>query len=143
MDRPDFTRRQVVDRFLYEYGFNVYGGPRPDVPTGGTGFCGLEWQPLADGRLLVIGYEHPDNPGRSVTNAAEDIAQQFAEAAGVDVSRLVWVESCGDERAGLRSSAGEGVPGERAGREACSPGRGSGRRSRPDPSWAARLRTAT
>ena len=43
MDRPDFTRRQVVDRFCHEYGFNVYGGPHPDVPKGGTGFCGLEW----------------------------------------------------------------------------------------------------
>ncbi len=68
------------------------------MPTGGTGFCGLEWRPLADGRLLVIAYEHPDNPGRSVTNAAEDIAGQFAEAAGVDVSRLVWVGSYGADR---------------------------------------------
>ena len=59
MDRPDFTRRQVVDRFFYEFGFNVHylhegDGPHPEVPTSGTGFCGLEWRPLADGRLLVI-----------------------------------------------------------------------------------------
>ena len=27
MNRPEFTRRQVVDRFFYGYGFNVYGGP--------------------------------------------------------------------------------------------------------------------
>ena len=98
MDRPDFTRRQGVDRFFDEYGGDVHGGPHPDVPTGGTGFCGLEWRPLADGRLLVIAYEHPDNPGRSVTHAAEEIAGQFAETAGVDVSRLVWVESYGAER---------------------------------------------
>ena len=93
MDRPDFTRPQVIDRFFYEYGFNVYSGTHPDVPTSGNGFCRLESRPLKDGRHLVIAYELPDNPGRSVTNAAEDIAQQFAEAAGVDVSRLVWVES--------------------------------------------------
>ena len=93
MPRPDFTRPFTVDRFFYEYGFNVYGEPHPDVPTSGNGFCRLETQPLKDGRHLVIAYEHPDNPGRSVTNAAEDIAQQFADAAGVDLSRLVWVES--------------------------------------------------
>ena len=101
MDRPDFTRRQAVDRFFDEYGLDVYDGLNPDVPTG-TGFCGLESRPLADGRLLVVAYEYPDNPGRSVTNAAEDIAQQFGEAAGVEVSRLVWVESYAAER-----SAGE------------------------------------
>ncbi len=45
------------------------------MPTGGTGFGGLEWRPLADGRLRVIAYEHPGNPGRSVTDAAGEVAQ--------------------------------------------------------------------
>lgn len=98
MAKPDFTRPFTVDRFGYEYGFNVHylpggEGDYPEVPTSGNGFCRLESQPLKDGRFLVIAYELPDNPGRSVTNAAEDIATQFAEAAGVGLDRLVWVES--------------------------------------------------
>ncbi len=83
---------------MYEYGLDVYGGPHPAVPTGASGSAGCSGRPLADGRLLVIAYEHPDNPGRSVTQAAEDIAGQSAAAAGVDMSRPVWVEDDGAER---------------------------------------------
>ena len=114
----------MVDRFFYKYVINVHGEPPADVPTSGTGFRGLEWQPLANGRLLVVAYEHPDHPGRSVTNASEDIARQFAGVAGVDVSRLVWVESYAAERPAS-------VPGQVMGFGAA------------DPPWAARLQTAT
>ena len=46
MDGPDITRRQVVDRLFYDYGFNVSyqpgAVPHPGVPTTGTRFCGLD-----------------------------------------------------------------------------------------------------
>ena len=47
----------------------------------------------------MIACEHPDNPGRSLTDAAEDIAHQFAELSGAYASRMVWVESYAAERA--------------------------------------------
>ncbi len=144
MDRPDFKRRQGVDRFFYEYGLNVYGGPHPAVPTGASGWAGCSGRPLANGRLLVIAYEHPDNPGRSVTQAAEDIAGQSAEAGGVDVSRPVWVGGKGSERAAsgprrVRGCRGSGPAARPAPPRTRVRGRRAGRRRRkPRPFTQAR-----
>ena len=57
-----------------------------------AGYCALSWQPLPDGRLLTVAFEHPDNPGQSVTNAAETIYACFLAETGADPRRVVWVE---------------------------------------------------
>ena len=54
--------------------------------------CGLDIQPLADGRTLVICTELPDNPGTSVTNFAEDLATLVCRQFGIVPAKLVWVE---------------------------------------------------
>ena len=77
LDRPHF-----VDRFHF------HDGPRSD-----GGICALTWHPLPDRRLLVVAWERRDNPGQSVTNAAEAIRSCFLAETGVDPDRLVWVES--------------------------------------------------
>lgn len=45
-----------------------------------------------DGQQVVVATELSDNPGMSVTNAAEDIATQLVAQYGLDVDRLVWIE---------------------------------------------------
>jgi hypothetical protein len=41
---------------------------------------------------VVVVSEHPDNPGMSITNAAEYIATQFAKAVNLDPGRCIWIE---------------------------------------------------
>ncbi len=81
MERPDLTRPQFVERFHFT-----------DGRGNDAGLCGLYWESLPDGRLLVIAYEHPDNPAQSITNAAASTYQQFVDEAEIDPRRIVWVE---------------------------------------------------
>jgi hypothetical protein len=45
-----------------------------------------------DGRQVVVASEVADNPGMSVTNAAEDLATQVVTYYKLDIERLVWIE---------------------------------------------------
>lgn len=47
---------------------------------------------LADGGTLVVASERPDNPGASVTNAAEQLATWAAFRLEFEPEQLVWVE---------------------------------------------------
>jgi len=73
----------VVDRF----DFRGLGG-RP-------AWCRLELIPLVDGRTAVIVTEVSDNPGTSVTNAAEHLASFVCDRFRIDPDRLVWIEHYG------------------------------------------------
>jgi hypothetical protein len=59
---------------------------------GRPGVCDVEFVRLSDGRTLVICAERDDNPGASVTNAAELIATQVCQHYQIDPAALVWVE---------------------------------------------------
>ena len=59
---------------------------------GAEATCDLELVRLADGRTLCVAYEREDNPGTSVTNAAEHLASAVCDRFGVEPRRLVWVE---------------------------------------------------
>ena len=55
-------------------------------------FCGLDVVLENDGAALVICTEQWDNPGTSVTNRAEHIANRVCRENGLDPRRLIWVE---------------------------------------------------
>jgi hypothetical protein len=57
--------------------------------------CNLELIPLPDGRLVAIATERSDNPGTSVTNAAELLASQVCDRFGIEPGRLLWIEHYG------------------------------------------------
>lgn len=57
--------------------------------------CGLEIHYLADGRVLVIAIEISGNPGASVTNAAELLAEQVCRTFSIFPAKLVWAEHYG------------------------------------------------
>ena len=77
----DLSRPGSADRFHFA-----------DARGRDAGYCALAWRPLADGRLLVVAFEHPDNPGQSVTNAAETIYACFLAETRIDPRRVVWAE---------------------------------------------------
>ena len=47
---------------------------------------------FAASRVVVVATEVEDNPGASITNAAEKCASQVCEHFEIHPSRLVWVE---------------------------------------------------
>jgi hypothetical protein len=56
------------------------------------GECRIEALALPDGRVAVIATELPDNPGMSITNAAEHAATAVCKHLGIDPQRLAWIE---------------------------------------------------
>ena len=54
--------------------------------------CGLTIHRRSDGLVVVVARELEDNPGTSVTNAAEVIATQVCRENAISPHRLVWVE---------------------------------------------------
>ena len=75
----------IIDRFAYK------GSWKCDC------VCRLEIIPLADGRTAVIATELPDNPGTSVTNAAEHLAEEVCRLYEIAAEKLVWIETYGYE----------------------------------------------
>ena len=73
-------QRVRVDRFPFA-GFWNYASA-----------CALELLPRPDGRVVVIASELADNPGTSVTNAAELLATDVCRRFGIAPDRLVWIE---------------------------------------------------
>lgn len=76
----------MSDSFVYTYKPRNNGYPAR---------CGIRvmWAPDSD--LVVIATELPDNPGMSVTNAAEEIATTVWEEYGrgqVEPDQFVWLE---------------------------------------------------
>jgi hypothetical protein len=59
------------------------------------GCCGIEAIKLKDGRVVVIATELEDNPGMSITNAAEYVATQICRSLDIDPHKLVWIEHYG------------------------------------------------
>ena len=62
---------------------------------GRLGACAIEALKLRDGRVTVIATELRDNPGMSITNAAEYVATELCQYLGVDPVHLVWIEHYG------------------------------------------------
>lgn len=59
---------------------------------GADGICMIERVDLPDGRIAIACVEIPGNPGRSVTNAAEDIYDQVCQSFDLPKDRLLWLE---------------------------------------------------
>jgi hypothetical protein len=75
--------RIVVNRYRFR-GFH-----------GCDAWCALEILKVKDGRTVVIATEVENNPGTSVTNAAEQLACQVCVEFSIDPSQLVWIEHYG------------------------------------------------
>lgn len=76
-------QRVVVDRYCFR-GFH-----------GCPSWCQLEILPLSDGCTVVLATEVQDNPGTSVTNAAERLVHWVCLEFSIDPSSLVWIEHYG------------------------------------------------
>lgn len=61
-------------------------------PNGVRGCCTLCVYQLRDSQILVIWSERSDNPGMSVTNAAETLAELVANELQLAPGLVVWVE---------------------------------------------------
>ena len=72
--------RIVLDRFEF-----------PGL-RGCRSWCRLTVVELRDGRTVVVASEREDNPGTSVTNAAEQLATAVVMTFCLDPDKLVWVE---------------------------------------------------
>ena len=59
------------------------------------GVCHVHRRGVADGRVLVICEQLPDNPGMSITNCVETLASQVCHMFSIEPERLVWVEHYG------------------------------------------------
>jgi hypothetical protein len=73
----------VVDRYRFR-GFH-----------GCDAWCALEILKGKDGKTVVIATEVKDNPGTSITNAAEHLAYWVCVEFSIDPSKLVWIEHYG------------------------------------------------
>lgn len=60
--------------------------------SGHDGICEIERVHLPDGRIVIACVEALGNPGRSITNAVEEIATQVCARFGIAPDRLVWLE---------------------------------------------------
>jgi hypothetical protein len=88
------------------------------------GHCGIEMFIFTDGRVVVIATERSDNPGMSVTIAAEQIADAVCRQMSIEPHRLVWIEHYPAEKCPVcrgckteircRACDGRGVRRERA-----------------------------
>ncbi len=59
------------------------------------GECGIEAIAASRGRRVVIATELRDNPGMSITNAAEFVATAVCRELQIHPARLVWIEHYG------------------------------------------------
>ena len=82
------TSDEVISRLVLDH--FKYGGFH-----GCPSFCRLELIPLPDGRTVVIATELADNPGTSITNAAEILASFVCDQFRINPDRLVWIEHYG------------------------------------------------
>src|SRR6185503_8773416 len=65
-----------------------------------TARCRLRFFEAPTGDVVVVATELPDNPGMSITNAAEELAGTVCRDYGIDPERLVWVEHYPERLAG-------------------------------------------
>ena len=75
--------RVVVDQYRFR-GFH-----------GCEAWCALEILRAASGQTVVIATEVEDNPGTSITNAAEQLAYHVCVDFAIDPSKLIWIEHYG------------------------------------------------
>jgi hypothetical protein len=106
----DAMRRRAIRRFVFE---GLHGC---------RSVSDLEVVPLPNDRTLLIASERPDNPGTSVTNAAEELASQACEKLGIDPDKLVWIERYPRESCPVCKGKG------RKSRKVCTACRGTGTR---------------
>lgn len=63
---------------------------------GADGICAIERIDLPDGRVVAACNEVRGNPGKSITNAAEHIFEQFCARFGLAADQVVWLEHYDD-----------------------------------------------
>lgn len=64
--------------------------------NGSDGVCEIERIHLPDGRIVIVCVERAGNPGTSITNAAEEIANQVCARFGIPPANLAWLECYAD-----------------------------------------------
>lgn len=57
------------------------------------GVCLIERIDLPDGRIVIACVQPPGNPGRSITNAVEEISAQVRARFEIPADKLVWLEN--------------------------------------------------
>jgi hypothetical protein len=62
------------------------------------GVCLIERINIPDGRIVIICIQIAGNPGRSITNSAENICSQVCLRFEIPANRLVWLEHYDDPR---------------------------------------------
>ena len=73
-------------------------------PNGLRGRCGIEVMSFPGiVRTVVVVTELDDNPGMSVTNAAEHLASQLCAQKGISPHGLVWIEHYPEKTDGRRT----------------------------------------
>jgi hypothetical protein len=65
----------------------AYGAPAAD------GVCVVERIDLPDGRIVIACIQVPGNPGRSITNSAEELCAQVCERFEIDPRGVIWLEN--------------------------------------------------
>jgi hypothetical protein len=61
------------------------------------GICLLERIDLVDGRIVLAVIQTAGNPGRSITNAAEELCTQLFERFGLPPKNVVWLQHYDDD----------------------------------------------
>ena len=61
------------------------------------GICLLERIDLPDGRIVIATIQMAGNPGRSITNAVEELCDQICERFDLSTSEIVWLQHYDDD----------------------------------------------
>lgn len=59
-----------------------------DMPSS----CGLKIREFGDKKVIIVTELYQDNPGTSVTYAAESLVKQICEAKGLGMDEIIYVE---------------------------------------------------
>jgi hypothetical protein len=72
--------------------------------------CRIEATKLSDGRVAVIASERSDNPGMSITNAAEHAASEVCRQLEIDPYQMAWIEHYPADPCPVCSGTGKRTP---------------------------------
>lgn len=56
------------------------------------GICLIERIDIPDGRIVIVCIQVPGNPGKSITNAVENVCFQVCSQFNIPADKLVWIE---------------------------------------------------
>lgn len=98
---PASTAALIEPRWQRPWRFPMYQiADQPEffafTASGSDGVCQIERIHLPDGWIVIVCVDIAGNPGTSITNAAEQIADQVCARFGIAPTRLIWLEHYAD-----------------------------------------------